>query len=86
MESDPDQLVELSVFSTGLEAQLLVARLEEAGIEGRAFATASEGLGFMSSTTFPHGGTQVLVRRADAERATEILAEFQSERADNEDA
>ncbi|MBL1218101.1 MAG: hypothetical protein D8M59_11470 [Planctomycetes bacterium] len=77
--ADHDSLVELTVCHTELEAQLLKERLGEEGIDAVVFSTASEGLGFMTDTTFPHGGAQVRVREADQTAAHRILRTFEAE-------
>ena len=79
MAHDGLELVELSIHHTDVEANMLAARLKDAGIEARVFSTASDVLGFMSDTTFPHGGAQVRVTETDLERAKPILAEFLAE-------
>ncbi|MFG0328922.1 MAG: putative signal transducing protein [Phycisphaerales bacterium] len=79
MTHDPNDLEELAVFHTEGEAQLLVARLESAGIDAVVFATATGGIGFISDTTFPHGGAQVRVREADLPKAKSIYEEFLAE-------
>lgn len=83
---DCDSLVELTICHTELLAALLRGRLEEEGIEAVVFSTASEGLGFMTDTTFPHGGAQVRVRESDLAAAQRILAEFEAERVSGEEA
>ena len=80
MSSDPNRLVELAACHTEMEAQLLVARLSEEGIDAVIYATGSAGLGFMSTATFRHAGAQVRVRASDEERAQAILEAFLAER------
>ena len=77
-QNDPNQLVELVSLPSDLEAELLVARLKEAGIEAVPFSTAHDATGFLS-TAMPHGGVGVNVRRRDFDRAKAIVAEFESE-------
>lgn len=84
-EDDHKQLVELGIFHTEMEAELLVNRLKGAGIEARTFSAATGGLGFMSDTTFPHGGAQVAVPEKDLDAARRILAEFQAEQGTDEE-
>jgi len=79
MTHDPDQLVELAIFPNEMVATLFLNRLKEEGIEGGVFGTASGGLGFISDTTFPHGGAQVRVRRGDLDEAKQILEAYRSE-------
>ncbi len=82
MAHDPDQLVELVVFEQEFVAVLLKDRLAESAISSEVFATATDGIGFISASTFPHGGAQVRVRRNDLDVARQILDAFRKEHVD----
>lgn len=79
MEYDPNELVELGIFPSEMLAQLFKNRLEEEGIDAIIFSTASDGLGFLSSSTFPHGGAQIKVKLDDLNNAKALLEEFRDE-------
>jgi len=81
MSEPHEELVELTSFNHEYMAQLFLDRLSEEGIDGKCFSLAGEQLGLMSASTSAHGGAQVRVPSGDLQRARELLAEFNAERA-----
>lgn len=67
---DPDILVVLTSVRTEFEGQTIVASLEAEGIPARVFAAGANMLQWEGGYTNP---IKVMVRRADLERAAELL-------------
>lgn len=72
-EKDPDILVDLTTTLNEFEADVIANALREEGIDARAFTTAGRVLRLNVSPVQP---MRVAVRRADLERAREVLAEL----------
>jgi hypothetical protein len=68
MVTDSNEAVVLTAATTEAEAAMIVARLEEEGIE--AFAAGQPTTGFPVEVS---GLVQVLVRRADLDLAQQVL-------------
>lgn len=77
---DPNKLVEVRRVTNEFEAGIIVALLQDAGIQSRAvdFDGASRGI-FGAASFYPRS---VLVRRQDAERADELLTKRREESVD----
>jgi hypothetical protein len=72
---DPDQLTTITTATSEFSAQLLVAILNDAGIEAFAFAGTGTTLGGYWQSTNPRWGVPIQVRRKDVEAAkTTLLA------------
>jgi len=72
---DPDQLTTITTATSEFSAQLLVAILDDAGIEAFAFGSTGTTLGVTGQSTNPRWGVPIQVRRKDVEAAkTTLLA------------
>ena len=72
---DPDQLTTITTATSEFGAQLLVAILDDAGIEAFAFGSTGTTLGVTGQSTNPRWGVPIQVRRKDVEAAkTTLLA------------
>ncbi len=72
MPRDPDQLVDLTTASSEMHAAIIAAALEARGVPAVAVGTAGSVLQWEIAATAPF---RVQVRRQDAQRALELLAE-----------
>ena len=70
---DPDQLTTITTATSEFSAQLLVAILNDAGIEAFAFGSTGTALGITGQSTNPRWGVPIQVRRKDVEAAKTIL-------------
>ncbi len=70
MSSDPDQLVTLTTATSEFTAHLLVAILEDGGIEAFTFGSTGTTLGVTGQSTNPRWGVPVQVRRRDLDWST----------------
>ena len=72
---DPDQLTTITTATSEFSAQLLVAILNDAGIEAFAFGSTGTALGITGQSTNPRWGVPIQVRCKDIEAAkTTLLA------------
>ncbi|MDP7029294.1 MAG: hypothetical protein QF733_03635 [Phycisphaerales bacterium] len=82
MSGDPDQLVTLTTATSEFTAHLLLAILEDGGIEAFTFGSTGTTLGVTGQSTNPRWGVPVQVRRQDLDRARATL---QANRRDSVD-
>jgi hypothetical protein len=83
MTGDPNSPVVLAVMATDAEASMLVSRLADQGIK----AIIAGGGSALGPAIFVQGvDVQVVVRRADHARATELLEIIEQERLPEEEA
>ncbi len=82
MSADPDQLVTLTTATSEFTAHLLLAILEDAGIDAFTFGSTGTTLGVTGQSTNPRWGVPVQVRRRDLDRARSTL---QANRRDSVD-
>ena len=61
-------------FYNSIPAQITAAKLEEAGIQ--TYLTGEAAVSMMSFSNSPQGGIQLLVEKADEEKAKQLLFEF----------
>jgi len=72
-----DELVEIVSYALKLEAELVVRRLEAAGIDA---ITSSDGAGgALPPLTLGTGGYRVMVRADEADSAVALLADAENE-------
>ncbi len=74
MADDPNQPVRLTTVPTEAQAALAVAALEQHGVHAQSVGELTSG--FRAEAP---GGVQILVRRADLERAQEALRAIEAE-------
>jgi hypothetical protein len=77
--SDPGRPISLADVDSEIEAGAIVSALEAAGIEARIVGDFTSG--FRAEAP---GQVSVVVREADAERASSILAELHAENEDSD--
>lgn len=73
-QPDPDSTIVLITTRTETEAQIIVARLDEAGIQAEHAGEFSSGLGIEAFS-----GVRVLVHAKDAARARQVLEEMDND-------
>ncbi len=79
---DPDQLVTITSATSEFVAQILVAILDDAGIDAFAFGSTGTTLGVTGQSTNPRWGVPIQVRRRDVDAAKAAL---QANRRDSVD-
>ncbi len=72
-ETDPNQLVTVTCATSEFTAHILVAILEEAGVDARTFGSTGTTLGISGLSQSPRWGVPVQVRRGDLEQARAAL-------------
>jgi hypothetical protein len=70
---DPDQLVTITTATSEFTAHLLIAILDDAGIEAMSFGSTGTTLGVTGQIANPRWGVPVQVRRRDADAAKAVL-------------
>ncbi len=76
MGHDPDILVELTKTATDFDAEVIAGALQAAGIPATVFARATS---MLQGQVSPVPAIVVSVRRADRERAAEVLAQIRKD-------
>ncbi|MBU0640889.1 MAG: DUF2007 domain-containing protein [Planctomycetes bacterium] len=79
MADDPKRPIALTTVPTEVQAALIVAALEDEGIEARAIGEMTTGYRAEAP-----GEVQILIHQADAARAREILRELEGEHSEEE--
>jgi len=79
MAPDPDQLVLLTSTRTEFEGRAMAATLEAAGIPTRVFAASAQMLQWEGGIT---STVRVMVRRADLDRAGQVLRQVRRDSVD----
>ncbi|MHC4993099.1 MAG: putative signal transducing protein [Planctomycetota bacterium] len=80
---DHDDLVVLTKARSELEAQAVVAMLEDAGIDAVAFGAGESIFGF--AAVRPGAGVPVQVRQVDLQAARDVLAEARADATSHAD-
>ena len=70
---DPDQLVTITMATSEFTAHILIAILDDAGIEAMSFGSTGTTLGVTGQIANPRWGVPVQVRRRDADAAKAVL-------------
>jgi hypothetical protein len=73
VNSDPDQLVTLTTATSEFGAHLLIAILDDGGVQAFTFGSTGTTLGVTGQSTNPRWGAPVQVRRGDLDKAREVL-------------
>jgi len=73
MTNDPDQLVTITTATSEFTAHILIAVLEDAGVQAFTFGSTGTTLGVAGQSTNPRWGAPVQVRRSDLDTARDIL-------------
>ncbi|MDP6986993.1 MAG: hypothetical protein QGG74_03005 [Phycisphaerales bacterium] len=79
---DPDQLVTITTATSEFVAHILVAILDDAGIDAFSFGSTGTTLGVTGQSTNPRWGVPIQVRRRDIDAAKATL---QANRRDSVD-
>jgi len=79
---DPNQLVTITTATSEFVAQILVAILDDAGIDAFTFGSTGTALGVTGQSTNPRWGVPLQVRRRDVDAAKAAL---QANRRDSVD-
>lgn len=69
--------VTIRAFHNSIPAQITASKLEEAGIQ--TYIVGEGAVSMMSISNSPNGGIQLLVDKADEEKARQLLFEFDEE-------